>query len=665
MTDSDTYVYEVNPVNYFNLGEEERGAVLARFASGLQQLSSTAVFHIRLDKMSVVVGNEIYEVKYRRYFVEGPVLLDGFLAAIGMQGRYVRVLELPQYNVVANLPKYAVLDTGDLVKAYTVTGLSPELETAFLAANMGESSILEKTDTVRLRIEPIDRNKSKGLMRLHADILQAKLDLTERSGGMDRELAQQTAMAEEAAQQVISGSQKLFKLSCTMTVKGRNFDELKKNVNSFKDMIMGVVTELDSPKGIQRYMVTGTGPQTLRGATLVMPTDSILSFFPFAGLEIIEHEGLFFGVNLQTQGPIIYNPYTKGNPHIVVIGKTGFGKSMSLKSWVSRMASTYPDLAFMVFDSIKESEYAKGADGSYEHSFAGLTGAKVISFDPSHSMGLDPLALFNKKQASSLIAKMAHLREEERSLRAELAKVVQSDTTRTIQDLYRAQLSPELRLRLDANLKPVNFMFEGQPQDPYTRTIFTFDGLPEDAEIRGAAVILASALAMKALKTLPISQKKMLLIDEAWTFLATDDRGELYFSEAMDIVGEMARTGRHYNIALVLATQYGKDLMSGQGKTVLESCATKVLIHQDPAGQGGGSDLAQQIFSLSDQERTFIERADRGFGIIFTEQGRVPFYNRLTDMERSYFTTNPDEIAEIRARQAENPEPQEQEVTAS
>jgi DNA helicase HerA-like ATPase len=57
----------------------------------------------------------------------------------------------------------------------------------------------------------------------------------------------------------------------------------------------------------------------------------------------------------------------------------------------------------------------------------------------------------------------------------------------------------------------------------------------------------------------------------AWTFLATDDRGRLYFSEAMDMVSEMARTGRHYNIALVLATQYGKDLMNEQGKTVLES----------------------------------------------------------------------------------------------
>jgi hypothetical protein len=64
---------------------------------------------------------------------------------------------------------------------------------------------------------------------------------------------------------------------------------------------------------------------------------------------------------------------------------------MLLKSWISRMATTYPDLALMVFDSIKESEYAKGADRTYEHSFASPTGAKVIRFDPAQPMGLDPL----------------------------------------------------------------------------------------------------------------------------------------------------------------------------------------------------------------------------------------------------------------------------------
>jgi hypothetical protein len=638
------YIYEVGPINFFNLSEPERNAVLAGFAAALQQLSSAVVFHVRLDNMSVVVGNELYSVKYRRYFLESDQPLEGFLATMGLQEKYVRLMEMPGYTVASNLPKYAVLDNGDLTKAYTITGVSSNLDIAFLAMDRGEGSIIDMTDEVRVRIEPLRRDESKGVIRLHADTLEAKLNLIEAAGGRDRELSQEAAMAEEAAQQVISGSQRLFRVSCVLVVREKNLDALRKKAGSFWDTVMGVVTELDSPKGIQHLMVTGKGPKSFRGANLLMPTDSVLAFFPFAGLDLIEHNGIFLGTNLQTKGPIIYDIYRKGNPHIVVVGKTGAGKSILLKSWISRMATTYPDLAFMVFDSIKESEYGKGADGSQEHSFAGITGAKVIRFNPAQPMGLDPLQLFGRKQAASLLARMAQIGVDERDLRSELSKIVQSEGTSTVQDVYGAQMSEKLKLRIDGNLKPLNFMFEGEPQKPYTRTIFVLDDLPDDEEMRGSAVVLASALAMAALKSLPIPQKKVLLIDEAWAFLATDDRGRLYFSEAMDIVTEMARTGRHYNIALVLATQYGKDLMSGQGKTVLESCATKVLLRQDTAGQGGGSDLAQQIFGLSEQEKIFIERADRGFGIMMTEQGRVPFYNKLTDVEYGYFTTKPEEV---------------------
>jgi hypothetical protein len=54
--------------------------------------------------------------------------------------------------------------------------------------------------------------------------------------------------------------------------------------------------------------------------------------------------------------------------------------------------------------------------------------------------------------------------------------------------------------------------------------------------------------------------------------------------------------------------------------------------------QGRGSNFAQRGFGLNNRVRTYVEGADRGTGILFIEQGRVPFYNKLTNMEYSYFT---------------------------
>ncbi|MDV3277281.1 MAG: hypothetical protein LYZ69_02295 [Nitrososphaerales archaeon] len=150
-----SFVYEVGPINYFNLSEPERNAVLSGFAAALQQLSSAVVFYVRLDTMSVVVGNELYSVNYRRYFLESDQALEGFLATMGLQEKYVRLMEMPGYKVASNLPRYAVLDNGDLAKAYTITGVASDLDIAFLAKDMGEGSIIDKTDEVRIRIEPL------------------------------------------------------------------------------------------------------------------------------------------------------------------------------------------------------------------------------------------------------------------------------------------------------------------------------------------------------------------------------------------------------------------------------------------------------------------------------------------------------------------------------
>ena len=50
--------------------------------------------------------------------------LEGFLAAMGLQEKFVRLMEMPGYAIASNLSRYAVLDNGDLAKAYTITGVS-------------------------------------------------------------------------------------------------------------------------------------------------------------------------------------------------------------------------------------------------------------------------------------------------------------------------------------------------------------------------------------------------------------------------------------------------------------------------------------------------------------------------------------------------------------
>jgi hypothetical protein len=54
--------------------------------------------------------------------------------------------------------------------------------------------------------------------------------------------------------------------------------------------------------------------------------------------------------------------------------------------------------------------------------------------------------------------------------------------------------------------------------------------------------------------------------------------------------------------------------------------------------------VLQETFNLSDSGEKFIFNAKTGQGILVTLEGRIPFYNYLSDTERQLFTTRPRDV---------------------
>jgi hypothetical protein len=64
------------------------------------------------------------------------------------------------------------------------------------------------------------------------------------------------------------------------------------------------------------------------------------------------------------------------------------------------------------------------------------------------------------------------------------------------------------------------------------------------------------------------------------------------------------------------------------------------VLKQDQAA----SQVLKEAFNLSDGEEKFIVNAKTGQGILVTPDGRIPFYNYLSDTERQLFTTRPRDV---------------------
>ncbi|HYB03392.1 MAG TPA: hypothetical protein VED17_02945, partial [Nitrososphaerales archaeon] len=159
------------------------------------------------------------------------------------------------------------------------------------------------------------------------------------------------------------------------------------------------------------------------------------------------------------------------------------------------------------------------------------------------------------------------------------------------------------------------------------------------------AQFLAFSYSWQIISRLPISTKKMIVVDEGWRLIAPASSGKSlssHFNVASTYVPRIARTGRHYNCSFILATQLARDFFTDNsiGRPMIESCSTKIVLKQDEAA----SDLLMEQLSMSHDEGRFIQKCTQGQGLLLAPEGRVQFYNMLSDEEKKSFTTKPKEM---------------------
>jgi Type IV secretory pathway, VirB4 components len=195
-----------------------------------------------------------------------------------------------------------------------------------------------------------------------------------------------------------------------------------------------------------------------------------------------------------------------------------------------------------------------------------------------------------------------------------------------------------LKKRLEAELEPFMRFFTGKELELYDRAVFVLSDIPSNF-VRDGVAFLLLALVWSTVKEEKIrSRRKFIVVDEGWAFVETNPRtGKPFFPMAVEYIPEIARTGRHYGVSFILASQLVSDFASGPGRILIENSATKIILRQDSASL----EKLNAMLNLSEDESKFILSAKPGYGIISTPEGKVPFYNYVLDEELARYTTKP------------------------
>lgn len=627
--------YELRPVNLFNLPEKQAASVLDHFIQFLKSLNERTEFRTVEDERRLNAGGDEYIIPYKRYFVLSHLDLSTALPFLGT--RFSEADLASGMKVSRATSRYLYDREERVARVYNVTKLGGDAHAGFLTA------VYPIAHEVRVEIVPLEPESARKEARAHTLSMGSKVTMRQGEGRyVDPEDQVEYQRAQQSAELIAAGKEKLLKMKVVIVLRGKTKAEVQEKEIRLRQTLRSLVGEVDSPRWLQLSLYNDRGPGWTRGRHFFLPTTSAATFFPFAGLDVVDRDGVFLGKNLQTGNAILYDVFEKENYNVALMGETGYGKSTLIKSLMSRMLSQNEGMAMFVFDSIVRPEYALGPDGTYENSFAGTTKSVVHRFREDQGAGLDPFKVFGDgRRAARFIASIIGV-EEEPDLLADLYLAAQK--SRSANELVANAREPLLK-RLEANLPPYQFLFEGD-MEIYNKTVFVLNDI-QNPEIRDAAAFLAfSAIWRLVRDKIPVSMKKAIVVDEGWSLVEKNPRtGKPYFPLAVEYVPEIARTGRHYNTCFLIATQLVSDFMGregeyGPGRPMVESCATKIILKQDHAA----APVLTEALSLSGEEEKFILNADIGKGILATQEGKLFFYNMLSASEKKLFTTRPSEV---------------------
>jgi len=137
-------------------------------------------------------------------------------------------------------------------------------------------------------------------------------------------------------------------------------------------------------------------------------------------------------------------------------------------------------------------------------------------------------------------------------------------------------------------------------------------------------------------------KKRILLVDEAWWIMRTEDGASFLFG--------ICKRARKYWLGVTTITQDVDDFMkSGYGKPIITNSSLQLLMKQSPATM----DVVQKIFNLTEEEKYLLLEAEVGEGIFFAGQKHVAIKVVASYVEDQFITTSPEEVLKIKRAKGE------------
>ena len=596
------YWYEIKGANLLFLPENDAEILVDKYKLFLNSVRRPIAVFVKVDPSTIKWQDAIFDVLSYKFYIASSEKLELFLERAGLD--YRTLPEQPKDLIPLDVkvrPDHIVWNN-----MFYKAMVAYRLPKTIIEGDILQ--LLEIVDEIRILIEPVQLFNARKWVRRKRNIVCAMADAEPENEELQMRCEAFQRLLEELARRETM----LFKTLIVFIIGAETPGELRKRYIEVKRSLEALGYIIDSPKNFQWSMYSLS-----LDFRLVTETHTLGALYPFVTSSIAEETGVFLGTSLIDGTAVIIDPYTHANPHILLLGMSGYGKSTTAKTYLYRMyIKHYGDMDFYVVDP----------EGEYRLIGKQLK-AQVLEVRPGQPLGLDPLRLLDKATAADFLASAVKLPQE---LMGELRALVMKHDG--IWEVYKVATG-ELRKYLKGLLEgPDGFLFEGKPVEIETRIVVDLSRVDSETTKN----LLASLLFTRFWRTIvesPRQRKKILLMDEAWRITRMPG--------AERLVLDVAKRGRKYNASIVFITQEPEDIMATRaGRAVAKNTAIKILLHLDEPEE------LRKILRLTERDIEFIAKAEVGQALIMAENIRLPVRVLVSEKEYRLFTTKPEEWVE-------------------
>ena len=555
-------------------------------------------------------------------------------------------------------------------------------------------------------INPIEEATSQNDLNKIITELETERIVANDKGNINREsiLSQKRYETEQLRDEIASGFNKLYEASIVSTLFAYSREDLERLSKMLTAEMSKSLVGIRSAWAIQEDGFKSALPlmeDKLRKKH-IFDRPSMGTVFPFTTSNIGHDSGVPIGVNKQTGVPILFDNFHSSltNYNMVIFAKSGAGKSVTMKTLISR-SSVLMGIESLTLDAEGEYSIVAEALGGINVVISPTSKTVINLFDIEVERTRDEITgrerdvlnveskVEDVTQALMTMAKGSTRTTEVNELTKQIiAEAVSQEyaaigITTNPASLYenahtsnvfekRKKEMPTIgswykRIRQSAQSNTnkdyeyhYSYLLKVMKQyvREYNGQMAYFDGQSTFDLMEGSPLINIDISQLEERFARPLAQQ--ILLSWMWEKFVkknSEDRRKarqkrvivdeawmlLPFPEAVDFLNKMARRARKRNVSLAIISQRFQDFYEKpEAQAVLTSSDTKLFLAQDK------SEIAQlkEVFKLSEGEASFLVTCTKGEGLLKVGQDTTIIQITPTRKEFEFVETNINKIAE-------------------